>query len=388
MSDILSTRSLRDPVGRRDVVGMVAAAGAAAPLAAPLAGALPGPPTRHLVVGTYAAEHGAGLCPLFYDVGRDRWSAGTPVPTIANASFGAYNPRHGLFYLLDERQDGSVGAYRPDDWRQLGAWTSGGADPCHIALDPRQRQLAVANYANGSIALYAVDPATGGLREPARISITPGKGPNAERQSGPHAHWVGFAPDGRWLHMVDLGADIVLGFDLRSGGRTPIVSYRAPPGTGPRHMAFHPRLPVAYLVSELVSQVTVLEAAGFGRFRATQSATTLPDGGSSPNFPAEVAINRAGNRLYVSNRGHNSIAVFAVSGDGRLRLLEHVPTGNWPRFFLMCEDAGRLFVANQRAGTVQAFALRPDGRLRPTAASIAVPGAAFIARVPAGHKVS
>ncbi|MEG3123587.1 lactonase family protein [Sphingomonas sp. GB1N7] len=365
-------------VTRRGVIGI----GAAAVLAAPLAAAGPRDSVVRLIVGTYQGEGGGGLYPLSYDPAAESLTLGTPLPAYANASFGAYNPRHDCHYLIDEQSAGTVAAYRPGDPAWSGAMATGGADPCHIAIDQRQRRIAVAHYTAGSVAVIGVDPVSGALAGPPVVRNHIGSGPNA-RQRGTHVHWVGFSPDGRWLHAVDLGADAVFGYDLKSGIGQPVVSYRAPPGTGPRHMNFHPHRPQAFLLSELRSEVTVLDSAGAGRFAARQTVSTLPADFTGTNYPAEIAINRAGDRLYVSNRGHDSIAVFAVAPDGRLDPIEHVSTGGtWPRFFLLIEEAGRLLVANQRSGNVAAFAIAADGRLRATGASIAIPAPAFIARTP------
>ncbi|KQS01988.1 hypothetical protein ASG11_14345 [Sphingomonas sp. Leaf357] len=370
-------------VTRRGLIGM----GAGALLAAPLAAAGRPDPVVRLIVGTYESEGGGGLYPLSYDPGRDSWALGAPLPTYANASFGAYDPRHDCHYLIDEQSAGAVAEYRPGDPMRRVAMATGGADPCHIAIDPRHRRIAIAHYTDGGVAVIGIDPANGALLGSPVVQTHTGFGPNA-RQRGPHAHWVGFSPDGRWLHAVDLGADAVFGYalsngDLRSAIGQPIVSYRAPPGTGPRHMTLHPRRAQAFLLSELRSEVTVLDSAGGGRFVARQTLSTLPAGFTGTNYPAEIAINRAGDRLYVSNRGHDSIAVFAVAADGRIDAIEHVATGGrWPRHFLLIEATKRLLVANQRSGDVTALAIAADGRLRATGASIAIPAPAFIARIP------
>lgn len=374
--------TINPAVTRRDVIGM----GAAAMLAAPLAAGGRRDPAVRLIVGTYQGEGGGGLYPLSYYPTRESWALGAPMPAYANASFGTYNPRHDCHYLIDEQSAGTVAAYRPGDPARRVAMATGGADPCHIAIDPRHRRIAIAHYTDGGVAVIGLDPASGALAGPPVVRRHIGSGPNA-RQRGPHGHWVGFSPDGRWLHAVDLGADAVFGYDLRDGIGQPIVSFLAPPGTGPRHMNFHPHRPQAFLLSELRSEVTVLDSAGDGRFVARQIVSTLPADFAGTNYPAEIAINRAGDRLYVSNRGHDSIAVFAVMPDGRIDLIEHVATGGtWPRFFLLIEKAGRLLVANQRSCEVNAFAIMADGRLRATGASIAIPAPVFIARTPTTTK--
>ncbi|HEX8446128.1 MAG TPA: lactonase family protein [Sphingomonas sp.] len=366
-------------IRRRTLIG-----GAALLVSGHGTGAVPtGGPLR-LVAGTYDAEGGGGLYPVTLGP-ADRWSVGTPDPAVRNASFGVRSARFGTRYFLNEGPNGQLGAWRTGSGRMpIGSVTTGGADPCHAALDPAQTCLAVANYSSGSVAFYRLDPRTGAPIAPPLIRANRGHGPNPARQQGPHAHWVGFSPDRRWLHSVDLGTDAVLSYPFDSRGRTigpPDVAYQAPAGSGPRHLAFHPHRPRAYLVSELGNSLTVLEPAGAGRFRAVQTLSTLPPGFHGDSSAAHLALNRAGTRLYVSNRGHDSVGVFAIDAAGGLARIQHVATGgSWPRFFLLCEAEARLVVANERAGTLVPFALAADGRLTRTGAFASVPGVVFLDR--------
>lgn len=365
---------------RRGVMigGMALTAGVATALRA---GAAVGP--LELIVGTYREEGGKGLVRLRYDVAQDRLTPGAPIEAIANASFGVHSRRFGLHYLLDEKAPGTIGAYRgeADGWRRHADLASGGDAPCHAALSPRENALAVANYSSGTLALFRLDPKTGLPLDPPQISANRGTGPNRERQEGPHGHWVGFSPDGRWLYQVDLGTDAVLGFPIEPQGMGERrIAYQAPAGSGPRHLALHPRLSTAYLVTELTNQILTLDRAADGSLRARQMLPLLPQGFAGHSQAAHIAIDAAGRRLYVSNRGHDSIAVFAIDSQGGLKLLQHISTGgSWPRFFLLLEAQRRLLVANERAGTIVPFAIASNGTLSRTGEPVAVPGAVFIA---------
>lgn len=337
-----------------------------------------------LFAGTYQAEGGAGVVPFHYAPATDDWSLGTPVGSIVNASFGVHSQRFDRHYLLGEQASGTVAALAPG-WRPRGVASTGGADPCHAALDARQSCLAVANYSSGSAALLRLDPATGAPIAPPLVRVHAGHGPVADRQAGPHAHWVGFSPDDRWLHAVDLGADAIFAhrFDAARGTiDAGVIAYRAPAGSGPRHLARHPRLRSAYLVSELANTVTVLTATPDGRFAARATLSTLPAGFTGHSQAAHIAINARGDRLYVSNRGHDSLAVFAIDRKGDLSLLQHLSSGGrWPRFFLLLDRQRRLVVANERSGTLAIFRIAADGRIAPTGQSLAVPGGVFIGRI-------
>lgn len=328
-----------------------------------------------LIAGTYRNEGGPGLMPL--RPGPGGWTTGTPVPAIRNASFGVRGAT-GLRYLLDEQTEGRLGIYDASLRRIADACTLG-ADPCHAALSRDGRRLAVANYSSGTVALFALDHAGRPIGEARRIAHE-GSGPDRARQTGPHAHWVGFAAGGTQLHAVDLGADAV--FLHRIGAKGAIdtsIAYRTDAGAGPRHLARHPKLPIAYLVTELANTVTVLRAHPDGRFTALATLSTLPRGFTGASAGAHIAINRGGTRLYLSNRGHDSIAVFAIDGTGALTPIQHAACGgHWPRLFLLREEAGELLVANQRSGNIARLALVKDGRLGPAAHGTDLPGVVFL----------
>jgi 6-phosphogluconolactonase len=282
---------------------------------------------------------------------------------------------------VDEQTTGQIVTLAPG-WRRRGATSTGGADPCHAALDAAQSCLAIANYGGGSVALLRLDPTTGAPVGPPLVRMHPGHGPVVARQTSAHAHWVGFSPDNLWLHAVDLGADAIFAhrYDAARGALDDgVIAYAAPAGSGPRHIVRHPRAQRAYLVSELANTVTTLSARADGRFAALAIASSLPAGFAGQSAAAHIAIDAAGDRLYVSNRGHDSIAVFAIDRTGDLALLQHVPSGgHWPRFFLLLERERRLVVANERSGTLCILRLAADGRLVPTNTSLDVPGGVFI----------
>jgi len=330
-----------------------------------------------LHVGTYARLHGRGLYPLWEQAGG--WAVGEPYADAANSSFGVFSPRYGQHYLVDEA-DHHVGILRcrDGDWEMVARIETNGAEPCHLALDAEESRLAIAHYGSGSVTLLALDPTNGLPVAPERVHRNGGRGPDAERQEAPHAHWVGFR-DG-WLYQTDLGTDQVLAFHV-DGERTlaePEIAYAAPAGSGPRFIAFHPTQPIAYLVSELASTLTTLDIDG-PRLLERSSLSTLPPGFSGKSLGGHVGINCAGNRLYATNRGHDSIAVFALAEDGSPALLQHVPSGGAsPRFMLLAEEERRLFVANEEGGSVAVFDIAEDGRLEASTLPIAVPGAVFL----------
>ncbi len=332
--------------------------------------------------GLWIGTNRGGLHPLRHG---DGWSTGTPYPDAVNVSFGVHSPRHDLHYLVDERDDGAIGVYRAtaDGWRQIARVAVDGNAPCHLALSHDQSLLAVANYASGSVSVVNLD--SHGLPiAPTHVFAHKGSGPNRERQASPHAHWVGFDAEDRWLYATDLGTDEIRAFSVAPspGGnrvRAAGTAFHAPAGSGPRHLLLHPQVQrVAYLASELANTLTVL-VGGEGRFSATRTMSTLPEEYEGPSIVAHLAINTAGDRLYVSNRGHDSIAVFALDAKGDPRLVQHAPAGAaYPRHFVLLEDESLMVIANEKDECVTLLPIDADGLLGPHVARVAVPGAAFV----------
>lgn len=331
-------------------------------------------PTLH--IGIYSKDGGAGLVPLTL-APDGTLACGEAYAEAENASFAASG--NGLVYLVDEREDGAINVLRRDGetWRRMARVPSGGEEPCYVSLSPDGRRLAVANYASGSAALYALDEAGLPVFAPA-LFRNEGSGPNAERQEGPHAHCVRFSEDGAALYMVDLGADQVLRLPLTEDGFGEVsVAWTAPAGAGPRHLLFHPDRPEVLLLSELAATLTLLSVGPLG-FETRQTLPTAPKGFQGENLGGHLALSADGSRVYVSNRGHDSLAVFALA-DQRLELLQHLDSGGQhPRHFALLEDERKLVVAHEKDGCVAAFDLMPDGTLQGPIASITVPGACSV----------
>jgi 6-phosphogluconolactonase len=208
-----------------------------------------------------------------------------------------------------------------------------------------------------------------------------GSGPNKVRQEAAHAHCIIPDPSNRFALAADLGIDRVLVYrlNLSDGTLHHIEGNDAVmrPGAGPRHLAFHPSLPLAFVANELDSTVTSLRFDGeSGALSPLQTHSTLPSGWTGANYPADIHLASSGRTLYVSNRGHNSVAVFSVAGStGALALEQVVPTGgDWPRNFSLDPTGRWLLVANQRSGSIVVFARdQRSGRLTPTAHRLALP---------------
>jgi 6-phosphogluconolactonase len=334
-----------------------------------------------IFAGTYANSGGGGIYPLSYADGD--WILGKPYKGARNASYGAYSQRHELHYLLDEDHSGAVGTYRldADGWEPLARSPTRGSEPCFASLDPAEDWLAVANYGSGSLALLRIDPDTGLIGGPDALRQNRGNGPDRDRQEGPHAHCAVFGPDARWLYQTDLGADELLAFPfdaergLLGDAR---VAFRAPAGSGPRHLVFHPSEPLVVLLSELAATITLLDAGIGGVLHERQSLPTTGRESGEDNLGGHIAFDAAGDRLYVTNRGHDSIALFAFDPKAGLSLVSETPSGGAsPRHFLLLESQHKLLVACEKDDRITIFDVRTDGSLVQSG-EVPVPGAAYI----------
>jgi 6-phosphogluconolactonase len=251
--------------------------------------------------------------------------------------------------------------------------SSKGDGPCHLALDSTGRWLAVANYASGSVAVLPVD-AGGKLGEAAGFDQHRGSGVNHARQAGPHAHEAVFSPDNRYLLAADLGLDQILiyRFDAAKGAIAPNDPPFAvlAPGSGPRHLVFHPNGKIVYALNEMASTVTAFRYdAVKGSLQDFQTVSALPAGFAQATTAGEIVVNASGTALYTSNRGHDSIALFDIQPD-RFRLAEPelTPTlGKTPRHFTLDPDGRFLLVSNQDSDDIVVFHVDPrTGELTPT----------------------
>jgi 6-phosphogluconolactonase len=300
----------------------------------------------------------------------------------ANPSFLTIHPNRRVLYAVNELDKGVVSACTIEQatgaLTRLNEQQSEGGAPCYVSVDRSGGALLVANYAGGNVALLPIEP-NGALAPAASVVQHTGTGPNAERQEAPHAHCIIPDPSNRFALAADLGADRIFVYSLETGGKLLHVGEAVMrPGAGPRHLTFHPTLPLVFVANELDSTVATL------RFDSTRGAlapvdtrSTLSAGGTGggTNYPADIHVDSKGRTLYVSNRGHNSIAVFSVTRAGALALEQTVSTeGDWPRNFSLDPSGRWLLAANQRSDSVVVFGRDPaNGRLTPTKHKVQIP---------------
>jgi 6-phosphogluconolactonase len=326
----------------------------------------------------YVGGYGPGINAFHFHSANGRMTRiGLAVETPAS-SFLVVHPNGHYLYAVNEKgkNDDTISAFTIDaksgKLTLLNTVSSRGSSPCHLALDKTGRFLAVANYSSGSVAVLHV-MSDGRLGEVSGFDAQHGSSVNHERQAGPHAHSVVFSPDNRFLLSADLGTDKVMiyRFDAASGKITANdpPAFSVTPGSGPRHLEFHPNGHFLYLINEMASTVELLHYdPATGALTSGQTLSTLPEGFTATNTAAEIAINAAGSVLYASNRGDNSIALFHIDPErGLLSFMERVSTlGKTPRFFTFDPTGQYLLVANQDSDDLVVFTVHPKtGELRP-----------------------
>lgn len=338
------------------------------------------------LVGTYTNKTDSkGIYAYEFDAETGKLSAKGLAVETPDPSFVAIHPNGKSVYAVNESgKQSAVSAFSLD--AQSGKLTllnqapALGEDPCYITFDKTGKYVLIANYTSGNVVVFPI-LAEGKLGEHTTLLTDAGAvGPNKMRQEGPHAHWIGVSARNRFAYVADLGLDRILIYnfdaakgtlarivapppDPKAGAAKPDDAFSATliPGTGPRHVAFSPDGNFMYVLGELQSTVTVFANGARETYRQIQSISALPETFSGRNDAAEIAFHPSGRWLYTSNRGHDTIAVFAVDPEkGILRKTGDFPTGGKePRHFAI-DPTGRFLLAeNQLSNSIVVFSIDP-----------------------------
>ena len=356
---------------------------------------------QRVYIGTYTRGESKGIYLCRLDMKSGELSTPVLAGETANPSFLAIHPSGEYLYAVGElgqfggKRSGAVSAFRVD--RQTGTLDllnqqpSGGAGACHLVVAGTGKNVLVANYGGGSIAVLPIRD-DGRLKEATAFVQHEGSSVNPRRQRGPHAHSINVDPANRFVFVADLGLDKVLVYrlDATKGTLAPNDPAWASvkPGAGPRHFAFHPSGRSAYVINELQSTVTAFAYdAQQGILSEQQTISTLPSGFTENNSTAEVQVHPSGKFLYGSNRGHDSIAVFSIdAATGRLTPVEHESTqGKTPRNFGIDPTGTFLLAANQNSHTIVVFRIdQVTGALTPTGRKVEVPSPVCVKMIQLG----
>ncbi|MDQ0983008.1 lactonase family protein [Streptomyces sp. V2I9] len=344
-------------------------------------------------LGSFTSAGGLGVTAAAVDRDTGALTVLGSTDAVADPSFLAVGRRGGetVLYAVGESAPGVAAAFAADGDvpTLLGAVQAVDGDgPTHLAL--AADHVVTANYTSGSFtALPVLDD--GSLGPASSVLRREGSGPDPDRQEAPHAHQVQADPSGNWVVGVDLGTDSVgvCALDPATGALTPHSETALRPGTGPRHLAFHPSGSLAYVLGELEPILTVCRwDAAAGRLDVLGEVPVLPEhveaaDGAGRTYPSEVVVAHDGRFLWTANRGHDSISVLTLDESGEKPAL--VTTvgcgGHWPRDLTLDPGGQWLYAANERSGNVSWFAVDARTGIPRYAGSVEVPAASCVVLV-------
>ena len=378
----------RQAIPRRDFLGGVAglmaalAAGGCASVTGPAAGSTAQATSMFAYVGCYTTKerngHGEGINVYRMDDPLSgNWTHVQLLRDLVNPSFLTLDRQQRFLYSA--HGDGTEAtAYEIDretgHLRLLNRQATGGKNGVRLVVDPTNRFLVVANYSSGTVAVLPINP-NGSLAPLSDLVPLPGKpGPHRSRQESSHPHDALFDRQGRFVVVPDLGFDKIFVYKLASARGKLVAndpsSVTARPGAGPRHVDFHPSKPYAYVINELDSTITTYRfGAERGELTPLQVVPTLPPAFTGHSTTAEIVVAPSGRFVYGSNRGYDSIAIFAI--DEATGVLAPVgwelTQGKTPRFFALDPSGTFLYAANKDSDTIVTFRVdQATGKLAPT----------------------
>jgi 6-phosphogluconolactonase len=354
----------------------------AAPL--PAAAQTPSGSSMYAYVGSFTTAdrkaRGDGIHVYRVDPATGGWTHVQHVANLVNPSYLALShDQHVLYSVHGDSDFATAFALDPKtgEAKPLGRAATGGKNGVRQALDPSGKYLVVANYSSGSVAVLPIGP-DGALKDQHQLVQLPGEpGPHKVEQQSSHPHDIVFDPSGRFVLVPDKGLDrvFVFRFDGATGKLTPTAqgSVQSRPGAGPRHVAFHPKLPIVWVLNELNSTMATYRFdPESGSLKPLQVITTLPTDFTGNSTAAEIAVSPDGRFVYGSNRGHDSVAIYAANADGLLSPVGWQSTqGGGPRFIGLDPSGHFLNAANEQGDNVVTFKVDAgSGKLTPTGQNI------------------
>jgi len=337
---------------------------------------------EEMYVGTYTHFLGSrGIYHFHFDPATGAVGKGELVAKTSNPSFLAIRPGGHFLYAVNENSKGAVSAFAIGADRRLSPLnqvSSGGSSPCHVFIDQSGRSALITNYDSASAAVFEIRK-DGSLGRTTAFKTFQGSSVNKDRQMEPHPHSVYLDASGLHAYVCDLGTDQIHGFRFHpaKGAIIPdeTASARVAPGSGPRHLALHPRGNFAYVLNEMGETITAFARnPSNGALKSIQTAPCLPANFRGLSTAAEIVIHPSGKFLYASNRGHDSVSIFSIGPNGRLTPAGFTPTGGKTPRNIAIDPTGKwLITENQDSGTMFVFRIdQKTGKLIPTGQKVRV----------------
>jgi 6-phosphogluconolactonase len=258
------------------------------------------------------------------------------------------HPSAPVLYAANESADGAITTVALDPLTPLETVSSGGADPCHLAVTPDERFLLCANYSSGSLAVFALTP-DGRISSRTDLVTHTGSGPVADRQEAAHVHMA--VPQDDLVSAVDLGTDEIRTYRLSPSGMLSLLAVSTlPPGTGPRQLVRRPGTDLAYVPGELAGTLVTVRESPAGTFTVVDVTSATADEYGGVNYVAHLEL--LGDRLYLSNRGPDRLTEFDLTGPTPRAVADH-PSGAFPRHFSLVD--GTCHIAAQKDDAIVSF---------------------------------
>lgn len=348
---------------------------------------------EYLYVGTYAQRGSEGIYVYEFDRNTRVFTLLQTLPEVSGPNFLAIHPSGNFLFSVNTAKDqeginqnviSSFAVNKSNgNLTFINQMPVYGVGACHISLDREGKRAFVSHYRSGSLAVFPVN--SGGVIGDSIQTIAFEGSSVTSRQDRSHVHSILVSPDNRFVYVADLGTDkiMIYALDNNTGRLLPATQpwLAVNPGAGPRHFTFHPVKPYIYLADELSSTVSVLRRnRSDGSLELIQNLSTLPDDFNGSNTVADIHTDPEGRFLYISNRGHNSLAIFSIDENGGLGFIAHESVrGDHPRNFMMDNDGEFIMVANQFTDNIVLFNLDENtGLIEYTGVSIGVPAPACL----------
>lgn len=331
-------------------------------------------------IGTYTKGESKGIYKFTLDTELKKLDNIEAAAELGNPTYLTISEdnRH-LYSVIKDNEDGGVAAYSIDEndlsLQLINSQTSAGSPPCHVSIDEALNLVLTANYHKGTVESYLTNN-DGSLQPVSSIMEHKGSGPDS-RQEKAHTHYAGMTPDGKYAAAVDLGTDELITYEVQEGKLSKKSVFTFTPGSGPRHLVFHANGNIAYVMTEFSSEVVVLSYnAEDGSFTQLQAIKTIPQDFTENNQGSAIHLSSDTRFVYAANRGHDSIAVFAIDENtNTLTFVEHTATnGEWPRDFVLDPSEKFVVASNQNSSSLSLYSRDAEtGKLTLLQKDVAVP---------------
>ncbi|GAA0485581.1 lactonase family protein [Salinibacillus aidingensis] len=310
-------------------------------------------------IGTYTKKNSEGVYRFTLDTEKKQITNVEVAAHLDNPTYLTVSKKNEYLYAVSKEGDqGGIAAFKitgeSGDLEKLNRQVTDGSAPCHVSVNSRNSLVVSANFHTKQAEAFLTKE-DGSIQPPKSVEHE-GSGPH-ERQEKPHLHFAGFTPDERYVVVIDLGSDRITTYQPDGDVLREVSVRSVKPGSGPRHIAFHPNAPYAYVMTELSNEVIVLKYdEEEGTFEDVQYISTLPEDFTENSQGSAIHLSSDGKFVYAGNRGHNSIAIYRVKADNKLEFIEWTHTeGDWPRDFVLDPTEQFIVAANQETGTLALF---------------------------------